>query len=393
MTKNTASQGSADASYGGTDASSVWKVIWSSEVKEHEQVFDIDGEPLLSSPNVSKFFQALGFRGGTGQRSQQGLPILQISSPKLLEWASLQGFLDTGSMPTDSLMLRNQHFLFSCRHAISYLWQFYSRGVCAISQSPALGDFSGELSRPQQDFERCARILALDAEQRGVDAADCADIDSLRKVVQDQLFAATSVETDAEFMCESIPVLCTHMTPNPMLAYGLLLGTSPALVVGPAALPKVHAWMSLLLGLPTRGDATDINLQALLQENMSLRREIELRKRGRADELEVSGNVVAIAKRAKHCDAAGQAARDKMNMLSAIHAVKCKIAFRNVTTSLRDALGIIQEMDPNFQPTHVFADMSCKQTLTRSCVDLSDALDAYYRDVIREARGLHYIAS
>ena len=371
------------------DGRLVWQSTWSAGVDGRagplqEQRVNCAGEPMLCGRLCAQFFKALGFNGSRG-RGGHGL---RVSERSLRTWAVAQGFpcFDAAS-PAE----------YSFEHALRYLWDFYAASLDAIAAAPGLAWVAPdtEPTRQQRDFELCRLVLQRDAEQGGVDVSDRADVDAITNVVKEQLFAATGLQADPEFVCEHIPAMCTHLTPNPMIAYALLLGPSPADVVGCATLPMVHNWMAQLLRIPIRGDVAAAffgppALDAVQQENLALRRELGLRKRGRTNDLEAHGDVVRVKKRegrGGRATWAGREALDKLQMLEAIHAVKCKIALRNTPTSLRHSLSICEQLVPQFDAPHIFDDLPSRQTLANSCLHLSDALDAFHSELLMKCRG------
>ena len=206
------------ATAGRTDAPCIW-LGSASEVGGR-------GEAKLMN-QVRSFLKYLGFRWSSGGRCD-GLKCLEISAPKLRAWALQAGGAEQ----------REQKGLhMSYRGVIAYLWAFYAHSLEAVLVCPSLADSTSSPSRALDDFHHCARILALDAEQQGLDTADCPEVDSVALLVQEQIATALGVAVNAEFMCSCIPALCTHLAPNPLMAYGLLLGRAAGSTVGLAALP------------------------------------------------------------------------------------------------------------------------------------------------------------
>ena len=140
-----------------------------------------------------------------------------------------------------------------------------------------------------------------------------------------------------------------------------------------------------MLGLPA-GPAPTVDAQELLNENVLLRREIQLRKRGRADELEDHGGIVANSRRPKKAAPLRQEERNRMSILSAIHAVKCRVPICHVGRSLAHAHSMAEELDPEYVGTHVFATMPHRTSLSLACQTLSDALDSHYDGILSAAR-------
>ena len=196
------------------------------------------------------------------------------------------------------------------------------------------------------------------------------------KVAEEQLEAATGVAVNAEVLHEHIAAICTHVQPSPLVAYGLLFGLAPREVVGKSLLPKVHMWMHILLGLPSVADGGARDIEGLIKEHVALRLHLQRRKRGRQD-LQLEGGVVTLSKSSRKVGEREQTKRDRQHLLSAIHAVRTKVAFKNVADSLRSAVEILEHLDPEFHGTHVFADLGHRTTITHACLIVADALDSW----------------
>ena len=71
---------------------------------------------------------------------------------------------------------------------------------------------------------------------------------------------------------------------------------------------------------------------------------LERRKRGRQD-LQLEGGVVTLSKRSRKVGEGEQTKRDRPNLLSALHAVRTKVAFKNVADSLHSAVEILEHLN------------------------------------------------
>ena len=187
---------------------------------------------------------------------------------------------------------------------------------------------------------------------------------------------------NAEVLHEHIAAICTHVQPSPFVAYGLLL--VPA--VGKSWLPNVHRWMHIFLGLPSLADDGAPDIEGLIKEHLALRLYLKRRMRGRQD-LQLEGGVVTLSKRSRKVGEREQTKRDRQNLLSAIHAVRTKVAFENVADSLHRAVEILEHLDPEFHGTHVFADLWHRTTITHACLNVADALDSWLSKFFRAQRG------
>ena len=87
--------------------------------------------------------------------------------------------------------------------------------------------------------------------------------------------------------------------------------------------------------------------------------------------------MVTLSKRSRKVGEGEQTKRDRQNLLSEIHAVRTKIAFKNVADSLHSAVEILEHLDPEFHGTHVFADLGHRTTITHACLTVADALDSW----------------
>ena len=251
---------------------------------------------------------------------------MEMSYPKFLEWASAGTEQWRESFPGTS---RSNQTTFTYDHLVCYMWQHYARCLVVISENPAVASASKEELPAVRDFVLVSRILATDAKRRMGYFAECASTNEVLKVAEEQLEAATGVAVNAEVLHEHIAAICTHVQPSPLVAYGLLLGPAPREVVGKSLLPKVHRWMHILLGLPSVADDGAPDIEGLIKEHLALRLYLQRRKRGRQD-LQLEGGVVTLSKRSRKVGEREQTKRDRQNLLSAIHAVRTKVAFKNV---------------------------------------------------------------
>ena len=278
-----------------------------------------------------------------------------------------------------------QHKMFTYAHAMTGLWQFISRCVekLARDREPYPSDLLG-------DFDRASHVVLKDAEERNLGFPEIDDIPGILKEMERQFEAVTNIPVDAAALYEAASIVCRHVPPSTVIAYGLLLSPYPRSVIGDALLPTLHNWVHLLLGLPRLHDDKELTVQELLQENIQLRLHASGVKRSRED-LELRGSAIHVI--GKRLSARGrvspseQGQRDRQNLLSALHAVSSNVAARWVKQSLQNAELMMGELDPNFQGSHVFADLNCRQTICRSCVHLVNAMDDMTASHVGTERG------
>ena len=190
---------------------------------------------------------------------------------------------------------------------------------------------------------------------------------------------------DLSLLSDSFARCCSHLSPTPMVAYALLAGDASSRVLGPLVAPKLKHWISVLLALPTGKEPVDPSTDDLIAENVALRKELELKKRRRtSNEFDVQGSVVQCH---QGQDAVkDQWQRDKINILSTLHAVRNKIPFKHIAGSILGVVTLIDELDPNFESHHVFDDLGHRTTLTHAALNLADALDEFIKHDITVAR-------
>ena len=96
--------------------------------------------------------------------------------------------------------------------------------------------------------------------------------------------------------------------------------------------------------------------------------------------------MVTLSKPSRKVGEREQTKRDRQHLLSAIHAVRTKVAFKNVPDSFRSAVQILGLLDPEFHGTHVFADLGHRTTITHACLNVADALDSWLSKDVRAQR-------
>lgn len=260
--------------------------LWRKHCRTAEANTNVDSISLTPG-KVKLVLLDLGFKGGS-TRSKAAMDehsFLLISEGKLTEWARTQN-IEFPSREGSRVGRKSADgdFNFSLRHVMLYLWHFYSGFLAEVAQAAG----GVRVQRLQKlvlvDIELCARILTSDLQQRGLEVHQCS-VDDIKHTVEENLTAATGFQVDSAFMCELLPVICAipSVTLNTLVAFGILMGSLPAVAVGPVLMPKIHHWMALLLELPLPHDAENINMHALIQEHLLLVRENELRKRGRLE--------------------------------------------------------------------------------------------------------------
>ena len=268
----------------------------------------------------------------------------------------------------------------SYEHMVLYMWEYLIQNIrqrirpgCPLHEGAA-------------DVDKVIELLQQDLLDRNIELGECDTIQSAYDIIKDHMLQSIGMPIACDGLYDDLVGAAATFKLNIVVVFALLLGDSSLPVVGPSLLPKVQKWAWILLGVPVRRHEVEPTIDDLTMELLHLRAQHEYLKRNPTD-LEVDDGIVRLRKRSKRVVATDQSARDRENIMCAEHAIRCKIAMKNVAESLRSAANIFQELWPSAMTTHVFADIGNKYSVTKAALLLGDALDSHWTTTIADARG------